>query len=187
MYSIPNPQEIKQYRLRLGNTQAEIASKANVSQSLIARIEKGNIDPRVSTLQKILNALKDEERGDRITAKQIMRSPVITVSADDQLKKASKLMEENNISQIPVIRNGIQVGSISEARVIHEMTLGKELSEFSEMKVRDIMGEGFPVVTANTDLDTLSRLVEYNPCVLIVEKEKLIGIVTKSDVLKLVK
>ncbi|MFQ5888358.1 MAG: CBS domain-containing protein [Candidatus Hydrothermarchaeales archaeon] len=187
MYSIPTPEELKQYRLRLGRTQAGLASKAQVSQSLIARIEKGTIDPRVSTLRKILNALKSEEKGERVTAKQLMRSPVIAVSPEDPLKKVSKLMEENNISQMPVVKKGVQIGSISEARVIHEMTSGKDPSQLSSMKVKDIMGGGFPIVTANTDAETLSRLVEFNPCVLVVEKEKLVGIVTKSDVLKLVK
>ncbi len=96
-------------------------------------------------------------------------------------------MEEHNISQIPVVRKGTQVGSISETRLVHEMTSGKDPSQLSSMKVKDIMGEGFPVVTSNTDADAISRLVEFNPCVLIVEREKLAGIVTKSDVLKLVK
>ncbi len=187
MYSIPTSEELKHYRLRVGMTQSNLASKAKVSQSLIARIEKGNIDPRVSTLRKILNALKTEGGGVRITATQIMRSPVITVSADAELKKASRLMEEHNISQIPVVVNGVPLGSISEERVIHELTSGKDPSKFSSIKVKDIMGAGFPVVTANTEVETLSRLVEFNPCVLVVEKERLIGIVTKSDCLKLVK
>ncbi len=187
MYSLPAPEEIRQFRLRVGKTQSEVAKKANVSQSLIARIEKGSIDPRVSTLRKILEALRDEEKTERITAKNLMRSPVISVSAADSLKKASKIMEQNNISQIPVVRKGAQVGSISEERLVHEMTSGKDPSKLSSMQVKDIMGGGFPVVTENTDLETLSRLVEFNPCVLIVEQEKLAGIVTKSDVLKLVK
>ncbi len=187
MYSIPAPEEIKHYRTKLGKTQAELASNAGVSQSLIARIEKGTIDPRVSTLRKILNALKNEETTERITAREIMRSPVITVAPDEALKNVSKLMEEYNISQIPVVKNGVQIGGISEAKLVHEMTSGKDPTTLSTMKVKDIMSEGFPVVTANTDVDALSRLVDFNPCVLIVEKEKLVGIVTKSDVLKLVK
>lgn len=187
MFSIPTPEEIKQFRLRVDKTQTELAAKANVSQSLVARIEKGSVDPRTSTLRKILDALKEEESGERITARSLMRTPVLTVSADDPLKKASKLMEEHNISQIPVVRKGVQVGSISETRVVHEMTSGKDPSELSSMKVKDIMGDGFPVVTSNTDLEAISRLVEFNPCVLIVERERLAGIVTKSDVLKLVK
>jgi predicted transcriptional regulator len=187
MYSVPSPDELKHLRLRIGLTQTELASKANVSQSLIARIEKVSIDPRISTLNKILKALKDEEKGEKITAKQIMISPVITVSSEESLKETSKLMERHKISQMPVVRKGVQLGSISESRVIHELTSGKDLSKLSKMRVKDVMGDGFPVVTANTDINTLSRLVEYNPCVLIVEKEKLVGIVTKSDVLGLMK
>jgi len=187
MYTIPTPEELRQYRLRVGKTQKELAAKAKVSQSLIARIEKGTIDPRVSTLRKILEALKSEESGERIVAKDIMRSPVIAVSPEDPIKKASKLMEEHNISQMPVVTKGVQVGSISEERVIHELTSGKDIRTLSEMKVKDIMGGGFPIVGLGTDLDTLSRLVEFNPCVLTVNRDRIVGIITKSDVLKLVK
>ncbi|RMF89534.1 MAG: CBS domain-containing protein [Methanobacteriota archaeon] len=187
MYNVPSPEELRQYRLRIGLTQTELARKAKVSQSLIARIEKGAIDPRLSTLKKILGALKEGEKTERVTARELMRAPVITVSPEDSLKKASKLMEEHNISQMPVVRKGVQVGSISETQVIHELTSGKDLSELSSMKVADIMGSGFPIVTADTDVETLSNLVEHNPCVLVVDRERLSGIVTKADVLKLVK
>ncbi len=187
MYNLPTPDELRQYRIRVGKTQSELAHHARVSQSLIARIEKGTIDPRVSTLKKILDALRDGEGVERISAKDLMRKPVISVTPEESLKDASKIMEELNISQMPVLKDGVQVGSISEERLIHELTSGKEPNQLSKMKVKDIMGSGFPIVTFSTGVDTLSRLVEFNPCVLVVEKEKLVGIVTKSDVLKLVK
>lgn len=187
MYTIPTPEELRQYRHRLGKTQAELASQAGVSQSLIARIEKGTIDPRVSTLKKIINALQSDEYGHRPKAKDIMRSPIIALNPEDPIKKASKIMEDHNISQLPVLKKGIQVGSISESRVIHELTSGKNLEAVSKMKVKDLMGSGFPIVTSQTDMETLSRLVEYNPCVLVIDRDTITGIVTKSDVLKLVK
>jgi len=40
--------EVKDIRKRLGLTQLELAKRANVSQSLIAKIEAGRIDPRYS-------------------------------------------------------------------------------------------------------------------------------------------
>ncbi len=60
-FYIPSPEEIRRYRISLGLTQSELARRAKVSQSLIARIESGEIDPRVSTLKKILNCLRNEE------------------------------------------------------------------------------------------------------------------------------
>ncbi len=187
MYNIPTSEELKRYRKRLGKTQTELAREANVSQSLIARIERGSIDPRVSTLKKIIQALKNQEQGITPSAKDLMRTPIISVSPEDPLKKAFKFMEENNISQMPVLKKGIQMGSISEESIIHEMTSGKDPSSLSNLKVEDIMGRGFPVVTPETDSETISRLVEFNPYVLVVEREKIVGIITKSDMLRLVK
>ena len=187
MYTIPTPEELRSYRLRIGKTQTELAKNANVSQSLIARIERGGIDPRVSTLKKILQALKSEEKGQKVLAREIMRKKVITISKNDKLTNVSKIMEENNISQLPVVDNGVQVGSISEERVIHEFTQGKNINDVSDVMVKNIMGEGFPIVTMHTGIEVLSRLVEFNPCVLVADKDRLAGIITKSDVLRLLK
>ncbi|MHA1431033.1 MAG: helix-turn-helix domain-containing protein, partial [Candidatus Freyarchaeota archaeon] len=56
MFRLPTPEDIKRLRKKVGLTQTELAEKAGVSQSLIARIESGSVDPRLSTLQRILNA-----------------------------------------------------------------------------------------------------------------------------------
>ncbi|MFZ8855537.1 MAG: helix-turn-helix domain-containing protein, partial [Thermofilaceae archaeon] len=54
---IPTPEELRMLRLKAGLTQAEVARRAGVSQSLIARIESGNVNPRVSTLMRIYQAI----------------------------------------------------------------------------------------------------------------------------------
>jgi predicted transcriptional regulator len=86
---------------------------------------------------------------------------------------------------LPVLRDGVQVGSISEARVIKEMDLEKDLSKVSSKKIEDIMNEGFPTVGKETDIKVISKLVELNPAVLIAEKGEITGIITKADILKL--
>ena len=60
--------------MKLGLTQSALAEKANVSQPLIARIEAGDVDPRLSTLRSIISALDEMERS-RVTAKDLMTAP----------------------------------------------------------------------------------------------------------------
>ena len=45
---LPTPEDIKKLRLELKLTQHDIATRAGVSQPLIARIESGDVDPRLS-------------------------------------------------------------------------------------------------------------------------------------------
>jgi predicted transcriptional regulator len=182
MYELPWPEDFRKLRLDRNLTQKELAKRAGVSQSLIARIEAGRIDPRLSTVRKILDALKGEVK---IKAEDIMRTPIISVKPEDTVARASKLMEKHGISQMPVLEDGIQIGSISEAVVVREMDLEGDLSKVSVKKVREIMNEGFPTVGKNADIKLLSRLIETSPAILIVENGNIKGIVTKADMLKL--
>jgi transcriptional regulator with XRE-family HTH domain len=51
---------IKEFRKKTGITQTQLADKANVEQTLISRYENGVIDPPISRLIAIANALKIE-------------------------------------------------------------------------------------------------------------------------------
>lgn len=51
------PSSIALLRLQKGWSQAELAKQASTSQSYIARLELGNVDPQVSTVIKIARAL----------------------------------------------------------------------------------------------------------------------------------
>lgn len=51
------PSSIALLRLRKGWSQSELAKRASTSQSYIARMELGNVDPQVSTVKKLARAL----------------------------------------------------------------------------------------------------------------------------------
>lgn len=47
---------VRYARLRAGFTQRQLAAKAGIPQESIARIERGRVDPRVGTLDRLLEA-----------------------------------------------------------------------------------------------------------------------------------
>jgi transcriptional regulator with XRE-family HTH domain len=47
---------IRYARRRAGLTQRELSAKAGIPQETIARIERGRVDPRVGTLDRLLEA-----------------------------------------------------------------------------------------------------------------------------------
>ena len=56
---LPDLDKIRQMRKRLNLSQRELAGMAGVSQSLIAKIERGTIDPSYSNVRKILSAFEE--------------------------------------------------------------------------------------------------------------------------------
>lgn len=181
MVSLPTPNEIRALRKKAGLTQEQLARKAGVSQALIARIENGTIDPRMSTLRKILSALDSVEI--RSTIKEVMHSPIITVGIDDDIEKAVELMWKNAISQLPVVENGKIVGSVREETILKEVAKGM-IKDLFKQRVGKFIEEGFPIVSIDTEIDEVARLLSANsPAVLVSEHGTMVGIVTKIDLI----
>ena len=64
--------DIKRIRLQIGLTQSKLADKSGVSQSLIAKVESGLIDPGYSSVKKIFDTLDSLQSENTSTAKDLM-------------------------------------------------------------------------------------------------------------------
>ncbi len=181
---LPTPDDIKTQRLSLHLTQNELAKKAGVSQPLIARIESGDVDPRLSTLQKIFAAFEAVEK-EHVVAADIMHSSVIHATPEDTIVEAVGLMEPQGFSQVPVLDHGVPVGSISSDTVVRCM-MDHEKKDIKNMLVKNIMGESFPTISPATDANIISHILEKHPAVLVVEYGKVVGVVTKHDIMQLI-
>ena len=186
MALLPSPEDIKRLRKKVGLTQTELAKLAGVSQSLIARIEKGTVDPRLSTLKRILEAIKLVEMKVKTakTARDVMYSPVITIKHKEKVKKAIELMEKYAISQLPVVNeNNIPIGSITESTVLKKI-LTEDPEKIFQLRVEEIMEESFPTITPSTNIKDIQELIlRKYPAVLVMEKGKIVGIITKIDLI----
>lgn len=181
---LPTPEDLKKRRNELGLTQSDLAKRAGVSQPLIARIESGDVDPRLSTVRKILEAFEEAKKEKQILIKDLMHSPVVHVSPDDSVEEVVNVMHTYGFSQVPVLERGVPVGSISEDMIVRLMGESKK-KPVSQLGVSDIMGESFPTVSPGVSISIVSHILEENPAVLVVEKGTVIGVVTKHDVMKL--
>ncbi len=169
--------EIKKIRKNLGLTQVDLAKRANVSQSLIAKIEAGKIDPTFTKTKKIFETLNDMQKKEEIKAEEVMRKNIITVSPNDDIKDSIQKMKKYNISQMPVIDNNEAIGLISESSLLDAL-MGKK-----EKKVEAIMEDAPPIVSKNASIRVISNLLHHYPMVLVSEGGKLTGLITKADLL----
>jgi predicted transcriptional regulator len=170
---------LKKIRKQLGLTQNQMAKKAGLSQSLIAKIESNRLDPTYSRVKKIEEALELLTKQDQKTAQEIMIKKIISVKDNTKIKEVIKLLNKYNISQVPVLKNDYAVGIISESTI-----LNKSPDNISELKAEEIMDEAPPIISKDTKLEVIKNLLKYYPIILVKEKGNLIGLISKSDLIR---
>ena len=175
---LPTPQDLRTRRNDLELTQSDLADRAGVSQPLIARIEGGDVDPRLSTLRRIVNAL-DEAAGGVVRAADLMHESVVSVSPNDTVHDAVQAMTDASYSQLPVIQDGVPVGSISDSDVVHARERDEDVGD---LPVRDVMSESFPTVGKSATLDEISSLLDHYKAVMVTDAGSTVGIITEADV-----
>ncbi|MBI2075679.1 CBS domain-containing protein [Candidatus Woesearchaeota archaeon] len=183
---LPELKTIKNMRKQMGINQTELAKAAGVSQSLIARLEAGRVDPSYQKVKKIFLALENVGSGRIPKAKDIMSKHVATIRSNLSVKDAAKLMKNKKISQLPVVDDGVVVGSVSEKTLIDKVAQGLNFDNLALVPIKDLMDEAFPQIDENSSISVVSTLLEYNAAVLVTSKGKINGVVTKADLLKLV-
>ena len=183
---LPSLDEIAKKRKMLGLTQKQLARRAGVSQSFIAKIESGKIDPSYNKVKAIFDVLEKMETKVNHTAKKIFHKGVVGVQKNETIGKAISLMMKHGYSQLPVFDGEQVVGCISEKTILNQVTVGKELSQLSQRLVEEIMEEAPPRIDENAPLPLVSSLLHAYPAVLVTKKGKVIGIITKADLFKVI-
>jgi predicted transcriptional regulator len=173
---LPTPQELKDRRESLELTQSALAEMADVSQPLIARIEGDDVDPRLSTLRRIVNALNEAE-GEVVRATDVMNEHVVSVSPDDSVREARDRMLAEGFSQLPVILDGRPRGFISNSdiRHVHE-------DNVTDLPVAEVMRESFTTVEPEATLDEVDSYLDRHDAVLVMQDGTTVGIITDADI-----
>lgn len=171
---------IKDLREKLGMSQQELGDAVGVTQAHIAKIEAEKVDARLSTINKIITILESNQKKDK--CRNFMTKHIVSISSNEKVSKAIQMMRKYNISQIPVIDSNMSKGSIRELTIIKNLD-----KNIGERKVKEIMEESFPVIDSNDTIETAKSLLDFHQAVLFIEKGKIVGMMTKSDLLKLTK
>lgn len=174
-------------RRALGLTQTAVARLAHVSQSTIVKIEKKQMNPSYDIVRRVMNSLQVEMKRQEKKAlvDQIQSRKVQYVEARLPLESAVNEMRRWKFSQMPVMHNGHPVGSISD-KVINNLILsGRDPKDLARIRVEEVMEPAFPQVDAKAPVELAASLLRHYDAVLVTAKGDVTGIVTKSDLMKL--
>jgi predicted transcriptional regulator len=177
---------IEPRRRRLGLTQLQLAKAAQVSQSLVAKVESGAVDPAYSRARALLEALDSLESKSKPTAGEVMTPKVHSVRPGELVKNVAAFMRRHQISQMPVVEGGSALGSVSEKAILDRIASQEDYAKIAHLKAKDIMEEAFPVVSPSTPIGAVAELLKSFPAVLVRKGSEFCGIITKADLLKAV-
>ncbi|UCD14134.1 MAG: CBS domain-containing protein [Thermoplasmatales archaeon] len=125
--------------------------------------------------------------------KSLMKTAVNSVSPDDRVVHARRIMIDEDVARLPVIDQGKLVGIISDFEIAYafallkrSFSLGHQKHQLDELLVKDVMKS--PVIwtmPSTTAADAAKLMLKYNIGALpILKDNNLVGIVTRTDLLK---
>jgi cystathionine beta-synthase len=124
----------------------------------------------------------------RVTVEQLLQRrpagapPLVSVAPAAAVRQALNLMSTWGVSQIPVVDDGESVGGLIEGSL---MTRALAQPALLDRPVREVMEAPFPEVDASTPTERVgSMLTRESPAALVRKDGRLIGIVSRYDVLQ---
>ncbi len=184
---LPELSEIRERRRSLMISQAILSRVAGISQGALSKIERGESDPSYSTVKGLFGFFSTIEREAKTgTVEKIMTKNVVKVEEGTRVSDAARLMRGQGLSQLPVFRGRIAIGSVSEKSIIAEIEKAGFGSAYGK-KVEEVMLPPFPVVPEGSPTKAVFGILENFSAVLISSKKdgSIVGIVSRADVLRM--
>jgi CBS domain-containing protein len=132
---------------------------------------------------------------DKITVREIMSKGVTSVSSGERLVHARRLMLEAHVGRLPVIDEDKLVGMITSKDLMRafidfrkKVPEKYQKSQIKEVLVEDIMSNNPIFVSKDISITEVSKIMietGYNGLP-VVEDNEVIGIITQTDILKLI-
>jgi cystathionine beta-synthase len=130
-------------------------------------MERGFLD--VKTFRDIVNARSGKQK-------------LISVTMDQSIAEAVELMKKYDIEHIPVMENGVPVGSISENGLFQKMFSNPDIRQ---MSVATMVEHAYPLVDFNTPVERIGTLItKENGAVLSKDETGNYHIITKYDIIQ---
>jgi len=122
--------------------------------------------------------------------KDIMTTKIISVDKDDSLKRVLDLMKKHDITKMPVLEEKKFFGLVTDNVIAYKLgSIRKRSVTASRLHASSVTEKEVKTISTEDDVRNILKSVgEPGPTMLpVVEKGKLVGVVTKADLLPMVK
>ena len=186
MQVVPNLKEIRRRRERLGISQHKLAKDLRISQSTVAKIESGKINPTYKLVERIFSHLSSLHSVGMGTAGEVASKPVLAVREQTSVAEAVKTLQKHGFKQLPVLNGNHNLGSLSERGISRRILETKRPESLLRKSVRTVMEEALPTLPEDVAVEVIIPLLQRTQAVLTSKKGRITGIVTNADLLKLI-
>jgi cystathionine beta-synthase len=107
---------------------------------------------------------------------------LVSVTPVNTVAEALEKMDDLGLTQMPVLEEGRAVGSLRENRVLAKVVRNRDLLS---SPVSEVMEASFPTVDVDASSSEVARRLQTSAAVLVEEYGRIIGIITRHDVLDL--
>ena len=107
---------------------------------------------------------------------------LVSVTPADTVAEALEKMDDLGLTQMPVLEEGRAIGSLRENRVLAKVVRNRELLN---SPVSEVMEASFPTVDVDASSSEVARRLQTSAAVLVEEYGRIVGIITRHDVLDL--
>jgi cystathionine beta-synthase len=105
---------------------------------------------------------------------------LVSVGPRDLVSDAVHKMNEYGLSQLPVLDNGESIGSVRERRLLTNVVKNRELLN---VPISEVMEAPLSVVNEGVEVERAVKYLKSSPAILVEEYGRIVGIVTRFDVL----
>lgn len=105
---------------------------------------------------------------------------LVSVSPGQKVADALQMMNNYGLSQLPVLEEGKSVGSLREGPLMAKLLDNRDLMQ---SRVSDVMDAALPVVPEDAAVETAVKYLKRSPALLVEEYGRIVGIITRHDVL----
>lgn len=125
----------------------------------------------------------------------IMTAPVITLKKHDSLETAERLFKKHHIRHIPVVSSGVVIGMLSYTDLLRlsfadiadmDSNVDADAMVYNMFSIKQVMKRNIVTVSPSNSIKEVAEILatkEFH-ALPVVDNNKLIGIVTTTDLIK---